>query len=371
MNYGLRLALVASTLLSVALSAHAQVEQKIRLDGKEAKISVPVGTKTITLWGESKGNSAVPFGMLIDAPKGTAVEVAGAPLRTGGPAKVRPRSWFPIELAKEVGGSNPRPRVTVQDPRSSVRSLPQTAALTRASSNIDAQCRMLTEDVLQQLIDYLTQEYGGTWNRESVCAFVFGDEETPVDPGPGGGGGDSSSPVDTTTDPNDTFYSDPRNGAAAGYGHLLKDSCDARAKRYLVKMTIDLSAVDHTQYQNDIEIRIRAAAKGYSGKKAATIKPVSDGMFAPHPLLLMSSVGGWGGKEKINLTRWSKGKPGKLTSIEIKDHVSYHSLYLTRSVIGAQLRGGRGVFTISNGSEAYSVCFSLVRSRQRINGYPS
>lgn len=370
MKYGIRLALVASTLLSVALSAHAQVEQKIRLDGKETKISVPVGTKTITLWGESKGNSAVPFGLLIDAPKGTAVEVTAAPARAGGPAKVKSRSWFPIQLTKEVGGSSPRSRVTIQDPRSTTRALPQTAALTRASSNIDAQCAMLTDDVLQQLIGYLTDAYGGSWNRESVCAFVFGDEETPVDPGPGGGG-DSSSPVDTTTDPADTFYSDPRNGAAVGYGHLLKDSCDARAKRYLIKMTIDLSTVDHSQYQNNIEIRIRAGAKAYSGKKAATIKPVSDGKFAPHPLLLMSSVGGWGGKEKINLTRWSKGKPGKLTPIDIEDHVSYHSLYLTRSVISKYLRGGRGVFTITNGNEAYSICFSLVRSRQRINGYPS
>jgi hypothetical protein len=43
------------------------------------------------------------------------------------------------------------------------------------------------------------------------------------------------------------------------------------------------------------------------GGSEATIKPVSDGMYAPEPLLLMNYLGFCG--QRINIVKWKRGKP--------------------------------------------------------------
>jgi hypothetical protein len=134
-------------------------------------------------------------------------------------------------------------------------------------------------------------------------------------------------------------------------------------------MKVDLSRVNPSTLGSGVTLKATFRERRYTGSRAASIKPVSDGMFAPSPLLMMSSLYS---REAITQSRWSRaGKLQRKTPVRIENYVYYRGLSLTRSVVTNLLRqGGKATFDLSNGERAYSVCFKMQRIRQRVNGYP-
>jgi hypothetical protein len=150
---------------------------------------------------------------------------------------------------------------------------------------------------------------------------------------------------------------------------LSKDACAKAAKsKYLVAVEYTLSGVSADVVSRGVTLGVTASIRKHEGSKASTIKPVSDGKFAPNPLLLMSTLGS-GAREKVRVLKWSKGKVKSAKELKIHDYIFYRGLMLTRSVVGGVLKGGKGTFEISDGVKAYGVCFALKKSRQRANGY--
>jgi len=135
-------------------------------------------------------------------------------------------------------------------------------------------------------------------------------------------------------------------------------------------MKVDLSAVDSALIQNGTTIGASFREVHYRGGKAASTKPRSDGMFAPNPLLLMTSIRS--GSEMIFQTRWqANGRLLTIRPVPIVAYASYRNLSLTRSVVTDLLsEGGKANFDITDGQTAYSVCFNMSRVRQVRNGYP-
>jgi hypothetical protein len=135
-------------------------------------------------------------------------------------------------------------------------------------------------------------------------------------------------------------------------------------------MKVDLSAVNPALLQNGATIGAVFSEVTYRGSKAASIKPVSDGMFAPNPLLLMSSISPY--SEGIFQTKWkANGSISLMRTVPIVAYAGYRNLTLTRSVVTSLLaEGGKATFDITDGRTAYSVCFAMKRTRQSKNGYP-
>ena len=162
-------------------------------------------------------------------------------------------------------------------------------------------------------------------------------------------------------------------GANAATFTLLKDVCNKKVKRYAVRLVMNLANVDPATRAAGFTVSIQFAARLYQGKRAASIKPTSEGKFAPQPLLLMQSISGYGAffgsPEEITLVRFRGGKVRSQTSIDVEDYVPYRDLFLTRSLIGKQLRGGKGVFVLSNGSASYGLCLPLARRRSYAGDY--
>ena len=63
------------------------------------------------------------------------------------------------------------------------------------------------------------------------------------------------------------------------------------------------------------------------------------------------------------------GRPGQAKALKIEDYVYYRGQRLARAIAAGILNGGNGTFEIKVDEDVGTACFSLVRSRQRVNGY--
>ena len=145
---------------------------------------------------------------------------------------------------------------------------------------------------------------------------------------------------------------------------MRKDSCDPAQKKLRYKVLITILFNKNVE---DGLARVSFTEKSYSGYRGTSIKPVSDGRFAPQPILLMSSLTSC--FQELSFVSWSKGRPS-VSSLQLEDTISYRGASYNRVPIGVILRGGKGVFELGNGQSSYGVCLALSATRQVVNGYP-
>lgn len=310
----------------------------IAAGGNPRRASVMIDSSTdlqkpIYFYYVSQGNETKPVEVTLAGPGGATaiVEIAkikGDPqqLAVSLPRKYRMQLGNPLRIA-------PSP----------------TASFAEGMGSFPGGCTEEQYNLYLELID-ATPELAGI-TPEQFCAGFGGGGNPPGGDNGGGGTGQVGNEV-------------------TQIGLLRKNACaGAKRSRYLVRMKVDLSAVDPATLQGGVELRGSFKERNYNGSRAASIKPRSDGRFAPAPLLLMSSVSSYG--ERLSVMRWKNNRPRKATPVRIEDYVYYRGLVLTRSVVTSLLNGkGKATFELTNGDRAYAVCFSMRRERQNRNGYP-
>jgi hypothetical protein len=156
-------------------------------------------------------------------------------------------------------------------------------------------------------------------------------------------------------------------------GTFRKDECDKGAKKHLILVSVNVAKVNKANFPNGIRIRTTLAELNYRGSRATSIKPRSDGKYAPKPLALMATANYAG--EELRIVKWSNGKPKSIKVLEVRsrDNLYYRGAYLMRVPIAGILTGGKGnfeLFDTQSGLKGYGVCVSLTPTRQRLNGYP-
>lgn len=150
---------------------------------------------------------------------------------------------------------------------------------------------------------------------------------------------------------------------------LHKDTCATNSRsKQLVRLKLNTSRVDPALKAQGYTVSVAARPQTYRGKKAASLKPKSEGRFAPQPLFLMTSLNGWG-KQKINIVEWSRGKIARIRTTNTADFVYHAGKFLTRTPAGRFMSGKKATVELTNGQAMYSVCFTLTRRRQNVNGY--
>jgi hypothetical protein len=150
-------------------------------------------------------------------------------------------------------------------------------------------------------------------------------------------------------------------------GVIHKNSCDRGLNSYFVSILIDVSGIDPAITNAGYTVKIRGAASAYSGRGAGSIKPVSDGKFAPQPLLLMESIGN---PELVYVTRWRGNRLVQTRLQTIRAYAFYRGLRLSRVLIANELNNRKGSVTVYDGNDAYGACFTMSRTRQCVNDYP-
>lgn len=140
-------AIILTLVLFCSPSLATQVAQQIPLDGKPFSLQIPVGTKRVVLWGESRGTTTVPVHLSISVPKGSLVEASAAKTRHANSAAIPEKTWYALPSLERI--AQPLMRAGTSYP--------------------ERQCLALPESELQTLIEFLTQNLGGSWDRRSAC----------------------------------------------------------------------------------------------------------------------------------------------------------------------------------------------------------
>jgi hypothetical protein len=372
--------------------SNADVIRKANLKSSVAEVVLPVeSVESVSFWAELKGNSSNVVSFRVEAPQGTKVEFAGAQAGNRGKTKIealKQQAWYPLVLkdrykdgAKEgsvftmrrVGRSALAQNVTTGNGSDAFfdKSLSSSLARITGFGNFDI-CSFLSAEQLNKILEQLKGYTGQEWTKDKFCEFAKNPSEEgailPGAPGAGAGGGGNTGGSGFPNDPTDeAFLANLDNSSLDVAGVFRKDSCNSRVSKYFVRVTMNLSEVDAAKFPQGIVVRFRGLENIYEGSRAASIKPVSDGKFAPAPLLLMNSVSY---DENIQVMKWTKGKPKKVADVDVEDKVYYRGFVLSRSVASSILNGGYASVDNVSDYQAYGACLNMVKSRQRVNGYP-
>lgn len=338
----------------------------VRLPGnnKAAGIDVPANTSSSTslvFYYIAKGNISSEIGVEVLGPKGLDASVEAAQVRGSALTTLDKGKFWKIFLKGSLVESA-KSRVAHIEPRSSL--VKSKKINTRASAT--PPCALLPADVIKSILDNLS----ASQHRE-----VTYDELCNGDTSASAGSGDSDVGNGSVELPNGSFNTtnnqpkiDQSYGSAIGF--LEKDNC-ASIKDYLVRVTVKLNKVAAADLAQGFTVKAAVQESVYNGGRAASLKPVSDGKFAPRPLLLMESLGGG---QWVNLVQWVGGSPRIVVKVAASTSIVYYRGYvLVRVVADKLLAGGRGEkinYELTNGNSIYNVCGRRARVRWRINGYP-
>jgi hypothetical protein len=369
--------LIAFCLYNLGIVAEAQpVNKRVVLRGKIAEVNLlpEESSKKVIFWGILNGNSSNVVDLRVEAPAGTkakflASQKSGS--KGGARAIVRgkkaKKSLYPL-LLQEKYRDNSKESSLFRLQRNP-RALSGPRSLT-AGLRIDA-CSFIKEEQINELLKEIENLSGESWSKERFCDYLnkgSGTEEGQELPGSGGTTGGGGNVPELPSDPSDEiFFQNASNASLDVKGVFRKDSCNSRVNKYILRVELDFSDVDLTKFPNGITARFRGMEYVYKGRRAASIKPVSDGKFAPAPLLLMQSLG-YG--QEIDIIKWSNGRPRKQADVKVENMVYYRGFVLSRSVASKILTGGYGSVDVEANYQSYGACLELVRRRQRVNGYP-
>ena len=348
-------------LLSVK-SSFAIAPFEVNANGTTKTITVPAnfsGT-TVSAYLISRGNVSEYVSLTVSGPDGAFVTTRSAPLRKKNIAQVlSEKTWAPGAFVTWNG--NELASVKLNGYQSS--NLQTTAPVARAvSSNF---CGDFPLEIVDNAISQL-RSFGVIYTREEACQVLIGSGISPNSGGGTSSGGGSSSGGGTSNEP--PTFTPGSSAVGTSMAIVRKDTCGTTAKdSYLVLFDIDVSKISEKERQSGYTIEVSARRIVHAGSRASTLKPVSEGKFAPRALFLLSATGAYG-QEQLNIVRWSRGLPS-VRRAKVEDYVYYRGLTLARSVAEPFLRGGKATVEIQSRAGLYSVCFSLTKSRQRVNGY--
>lgn len=216
-------------------------------------------------------------------------------------------------------------------------------------------CEQSGREVLDAIAADFSLLYGGAWSAENVCSYLM--SEVPWDE------------VNESTE--DDLFEEARSTLSTTFHGLLSaNSCRKRPGDYLLRFVLDFSKVDWEGVSGEATLSARFKFILHSGPEEASIKPESEGRYAPKPLILMRGLGGFCG-HVIDVVRWGRKKPKKRTTLRPYSMLSWGGMTLAVAVADKVVPGaGKATFELYDERESYGVCFSLARKRQKANGYP-
>ena len=377
--------LVTSLILVSSVLADVKTYKKVKLNGSNNYISVLAETETLVLWGISRGKMTSYLEITGNFPKKTKVKVYGATVKKSvSQALRRRRKHYPISLLTQRRLSAKHSQcldISVEGSEPDEESLLDVNDYPAIDSPV---CDEIGQDVLAQMATQMSETFGGGWTAGNACAYVLSIAgDVWLDPEEWC---DNLSPeeievlepfgLDCEEDCDDCEPPLPARSAAASYGRSFnhkglfrKDSCNKKASKYLVLITLNFSDVEFDGTSTDFDINVRINEfKRRKGKESA-LKPKSEGRYSPRPIMMMNWLGGTCGN-KIDIVKWRKLKPKKVTSLNVYSLLAYKDMVLNLALVDSALSRGKGTAELYNGRDSYGVCFKLVRKRQNKNGYP-
>ena len=342
--------------------AGAALAQPVELkSGKVGSYQVRAGSseRAIDFWLKSPGKITNTLQVALSGPAGLKGQLqAKAYTTTPAAALATESNWYTLET--NVKFVVPAPGSSSSGSSNNTSSGTGSVPGQQQSTNT-ASCPWLTEELYTRLRDAYQARDGVAYTRDQVCARL-----TP------GASQDDTTTTSTNNNPTTTQEETSDQPSVQVASFLRKNTCDAKIKGYVVRLRVLLDGVDASTLAAGFTVQAKIAEVIFTGNKASSLKPKSDGRFFPNPLFLISSTGYsvYGDKENVSLYRWVKGAPRYLLSLPIYSYMYYRNLRLARIVATKAMRGGKATLEITGGTYIYSGCYELSRRRQSLYGYP-
>lgn len=355
------IALAVTSALALNNAAFAEVI-KIDLKGGKYQATASSEDSSLTFLAETKGNSTTPVRIVVEGPDGMKV-IAHMTVKPDPLTEIPQWSKLQLKSRAKMLKESTSPCVDFAPGESSSETddVPPISKHPAASPL----CDLFSPEETAALAETLGQVYGGIWSSAEVCGYLVDNYFGGMEDCPEGDPICDLLPEAATLSA--TYAMSSVNVRREYYTLLHRNACRAKSVRYWLRITVNLSEVP-AELRDGAIISVQANEYQFTGDKAATIKPVSDGRFAPQPLILMSFLGTFCG-QRINLVKWSGDRPKIAAQIKVEDLVPYNGRILTRSPVGKYLKGGKATFELQNVRSSYGVCFRLERKRQKVNGY--
>jgi hypothetical protein len=342
---------------SISLSFAQTTQLQITPNGKSREIQVPVGytSNKVILYFLSKGNITQLADIGVSGPNGLRIKGSyRIPSGALDQLLTSDKGWNDLPFQDTAGKQSAF--ISIKKDTATTDSSSTNSSGTTSSSTDTSTCGGLKEVDIQFFIQQGV--FGST--RADVCKFfsAFGNI---VPPEVGG----------TPTSGNPFIPGGSGNDLDRSF-LIRKDTCGTKKDaQYLVRFEVLLDQIDQASKDAGFKFSIAAKAENYKGRMAASIKPISDGKFFPAPLILIHSLGGYFEKEeKVSVVRWKNRRISSVKQLPVDgEFVNYRGKFLRRVVASSVMTGGKATVEISNNNDAYSVCFDMVRKRQRVNGY--
>jgi len=288
----------------------------------------------------ARGNGSFPFALKIfGGAKSVKVTV-----RTPGGREFTPTVWSKAET-REILGRCADVKPEEVKPIEGMSSEPPTDPWVMPEDFDEAKCTQFEEKNLSLARGFLSEAWKRNVERKETCAYLVENDVK-----------------------NDDFYveakfrksSSERATTQEIYGILHRDACGSPSDEYRLIIAVEAQSAP----------RVSLRGKEWEGPKQSTIKPTSEGRFAPSPLILMNWLKSGCG-QVISAVKWEGGAPVHIEQLQVEDFIPYRDMRLARAPISHLLSGGRGTFElIAPLRGGYGACFDFVRTRQVRNGYP-
>jgi hypothetical protein len=344
------------------------------------KVNAPANINAIkaskmTLYTTISGNQIDVLKLSIIAPRGTKVSIKEGYAAKAARVKSLNRSsrnFTPLTLIENnaktmiIGG-----RAVARNTQRSTNIEHSTHTPPAGDGTMDCSTYTLAE--VENLVAFYKTEHNITTTVVALCGNTIPGSNLPSNNGSGdNGGGSSGSNNGGNTDTGSKNLANQYVSVV-----VKKDTCNTNTSgKYVVRVELDFTKAKLGKLTaKEKVVNLVGEVSTYDGKTATTIKPVSDGMYQPDPLLLMSSIGSiYGGRgESTELYSFKKGKVKTIGIMKAEPRIVFYrglvlSTYLIKNFLGS---GQRVTAEVSSGDyRAYGVCIQLSRTRQTYNGYP-
>lgn len=334
--------------------------------GKKASINLTAadkGLKKIIFYAPSKGNSTGRFEFLVESNAPVTAKAYSLVTRSKDVTATGLQSSGWSTLSFQHNGKTRRSVSLFSTAGAGVVS-PRKSG----SDKPDPNCGCMTESSIEQML-----AYGMGMTRQQLCGMLG---KMPRCPDVSEDNGSSQeNPEDNDGIGDDSTGSGSRGSIqwAEGAGIIQKNTCSKKYS-YFAKIEADLSKVPESAFDEGIAVGISLTFKNFDGTQAATMKPASDGKWAPRPILLISQIN-HGFPEQVRLVYWKGAKIRNQKTLTVGEPKFISSMgryyYMHLRVMSGFLSGGQAPIEVvaPSGALAYSHCFTLRATRQNRGGY--
>lgn len=364
----IKCAFTSALLLSVTPAFATPEPVRIVPDGGYGTVTFGAGElpNKVVFYATERGNESTAFKLSVYAPKKTKVKLSQKRTKKPPLSELSKKKGF-VEMELLTSDQSEAKHDHCMDIHYEGDTDSDIPHLADYPPSWNEYCEAYGYDSLQEVADAYNEAYEPGWTPEHVCTYIMSfaelDEEWL-----------------------DSFYEEPEEHSLQKLfskfgltsktyqyrGVLSRNTCKKGKKaKHVIKIELSFKDVPEEVKAEGATLRVSLGTNHHGEGQESSIKPESEGRYAPRPIILMNYLDSVCG-HRIDTVKWKKkNKVQWRKDLEVYSLLAYQDMVLSLALVDSVLPdSGKATFELYNGTSAYSVCFELKQKRQTANGYP-